>query len=552
MEANFAFESGSFSVESEKDRTVKFLAVPYGEVGKFQGVKFTFRKGSISHPEPLSKVKLLRGHNPNQSVGYATAIEETDRGLYVTFQVAEGPEGDLALKGITDKTYDGASVSVDYEFEDLATDKGMPDVAVISKSRLREVSQVSIPAFESAGLAASRKGDHMSEDSNGAVNNAAPLQFSNEQFKDLLNAIKPQKVEDAPVQGEDNVVPRADFSNQQEKPVAQVTEAGPYRFDGSAGRFEFSSDVIDMNRGNGEARARVLDFMRAEFAVTTTNAATLNPTIQRPDMYVDQLDYTTPIWNTIAKGTPPNGVNPFAFPKYSSSSGLVADHVEGTEPSLGAFAVTNQTVTPTALSGKIEVNREAWDMGGNPSLSNLIRNEMHRAYREGLETAAATFLDAQSFTTITLTTASADSALEGALITALVDLQGARGGYRLTDFLVHADLYKSLVLAKDSTGRRLFPALGPTNATGTVARNFSTLDINGLAARYAWALGATGTVAEKSYLLAPEDVHGWATAPQDMTFDIQVKSVYLGIWGYKAFAVSRTDGVRTFSYDPVA
>lgn len=553
---NLAFEGAQFARESvnTNSRTVVGLAVPYGQSARSGGKKWEFEKGSLKYTD-LKRVKLLRDHDNSQAVGYAIDAEDTDKGLVVTFKVAPGPAGDKALADFLAGTHDGLSIGVNFEESDFYVSADKPGVHIVRNAQLREVSQTAMPAFDdsrSIRVTAHREVENMSENTPGAVTETAPEKtYTLAEFQAMQATFNKPAPEAKPasVQADTNVAPRIEKPNTQEKKVEFVSEPPLYRFDGT-GEHEFSADVISMNRGDGNARKRVLDYMKAEFAVSTANSATLNPTIQKPGMYVDQLDYTTPIWNTINKGAPDNGVNPFAFPKFSSSSGLVADHVEGTEPSLGAFAVTNQTVTPTALSGKIEINREAWDQGGTPALSNLIRNEMHRAYREGLETAAATFLDAQSFTTITLATAAADSTLEAALVTALVDLQGQRGGYRLTDFLVHADLYKALVLAKDTTGRRLFPALGAMNATGTVGRNFSSVDINGLIGRYAWALGASGIVAEKSYLLNPADVHGWATAPQDLTFDIQVKSVYLAVWGYKAFAVSRTEGVRTFSYDP--
>lgn len=542
-------------------RTVEVLAVSWNEVAKTGGREFLFKPGSIKlNYDKLNHLKLLRDHDYTQSVGHAIDYKETDDGLVVKFQIAKGKAGDESLAGFIEKNYDGVSIGVDFTADGITEDRNLPGVVVVEGALLNEISQVAIPAFKnSRALSAtySRKGEtQMSENTPGAVETApAEKTYTLAEFQAMQATFsKPAPEKPASVQADTNVAPRETKANTQEKPVGAtfVSEPVPYRFGETGAEFEFSRDIIQLGKGkdDGNGRKRVMDFMKAEFAVSTSNASTLNPTIQRPDMYVDQLDYSTPVWNTINKGAPSNGVNPFAFPKYSSSSGLVADHTEGTEPSLGAFAVTNQTVTPTALSGKIEINREAWDMGGSPGLSLLVRNEMRRAYREGLETAAAAFLDAQSFTTITLTTAAADSALEGEVIDALVALQNARGGFRLTDLLLHTDLFKALVKAKDSSGRRLYPALGPTNANGVVTSGYASININGLIGRNAWSLGASGVVAEKSYLLNPEDVHGWATAPEDLTFDIQVKSIYLGIWGYKAFAVSRAEGVRTISYDP--
>lgn len=556
-ELNLVVEGAQFARDSvnTNSRTVVGLAVPYGQTARSGGKKWMFERGSLKYTD-LKRVKLLRDHDNAQAVGYAIDAEDTDKGLVVTFKVATGAAGDKALQDFLAGTHDGLSIGVNFEESDTYTDPQKPGVHIVRSAHLREVSQTAMPAFDdsrSISVTAHREVENMSENTPGAATENAPEKtYTLAEFQALQATFNKPAPKPASVQDDENAAPRETKDNAQTKAVTFVSEPLPYRFGDVTAEYEFSKDIIQLGKGkdDGNGRKRVMDFMQAEFAVSTTNAATLNPTINRPDMYVDQLDYTTPIWNTINKGAPSNGVNPFAFPKYSSSSGLVADHVEGTEPSLGAFAVTNQTVTPTALSGKIEINREAWDMGGSPGLSLLVRNEMRRAYREGLETAAATFLDAQSFTTVTLTTAAVDAALEGEVIDALVALQNARGGYRLTDLLLQTDLFKALVKAKDSTGRRLYPVLGPTNANGVVSSGYSSININGLIGRNAWALGASGVVSEKSYLLNPEDVHGWATAPEDLTFDIQVKSIYLGIWGYKAFAVSRAEGVRTLAYDP--
>lgn len=564
-ETTFGFESAEFSSVDAGTRTVKVLAVPYGEVARKNGRKFIFQKGSIKWPTPMKKVKLLRDHDYTQSVGYATEIEDTDKGLVVTFKVSTGPEGDRALAGFSEGNFDAASIGVDFEEDSFYKDKAHPGVYMVQKAYLKEISQVSIPAFENAGLisvqaAADKEGANMPENTNGAVETASEKSYTISELKALgLFAKDNEKPVKAPasVQDDENVAPRELKANAQEKAVAvtSVKEPGPYRFGRGAtnAQFDLSTDLVLAGRQNdAEAKKRVVGFMQEDFAVATTDVDELNPTIQRPDLYVGNLDYSTPIWNRINKGAPPNGVNPFAFPKFATGTTLVADHTEGTEPTLGAFTTTGQTVTPTALSGKLEINREVWDQGGNPAVSSIIRAEMHRAYREGLETAAATFLDAESFTTVTLTAGEDDEALVTELESALVALQAVRGGYRMNEFVVHVDLYKELVLAKDTTGRRLYPALGATNANGVLGTNYGRLDLNGLTAEMAWALGATGAVIEKSYLFNAEDVHGWATAPQDLTFDIQVKSIYVGLFGYKAFAVSRAAGVRTIAYDPVA
>lgn len=353
--------------------------------------------------------------------------------------------------------------------------------------------------------------------------------------------------------------------------LAVTGEALPYRFD-RGGRFqqgehEFSTDLVDaVKRGDfdgtgSEAGKRVMATIRAKFAdVDVADVNELNPDIQRPDMYVPQRDFRYPIWEAIQKGAPPNGVQPFVFPKFSSASGLVGDHTEGTEPTGGTFVTTSQTVTPTALSGKASLTREIWDTGGNPAVSTLIWDQMQRSWREGLESAAATFLNTLTAATdINLGVAVLDEALAAAWDLAIAALQFVRG-YDFDTFVIEQQLYEAFVDATATDGRKIYPQLNPQNATGSSSRRFSQLDLAGVVGIPSWALTATEGAANNSWLFDPMTVHGWASPPQRLDLPgsggaaggVESKPlayVDIGIWGYKAFANSDVGGVRQVIYD---
>lgn len=339
---------------------------------------------------------------------------------------------------------------------------------------------------------------------------------------------------------------------------ASVTrEELPYRFDrkGNLGRgvkYDFSTDIIaGLRDGDGEALRRAERFVTGQF-VSVADAGPLNPNVQRPDLYVDQQDFTYPMWNAIEKGTLADAT-PFVLPKFSSSSGLVAAHTEGTEPSAGTFVATSQTITPSAVSGKVPITREAWDQGGNPQLSGLIWNQMLRAWFEALEASVFTLLEGVAPTTITLTTGATNSTLVSQLEDELAKLQFVRGGFRFRDFFNQVDLYTKLIGAVDSNGKKLLPRVGPTNVSGTTSDFFADVIVGGLRGQPAWALAASGSVPANSYLFDRKDVSGWATAPNRLTFEnVEVRFVHIGIWGYKALAVTDLTGVRRISYDPVA
>jgi HK97 family phage prohead protease len=547
-----------FSVDRES-RTIEGLALPYGKIGAKYGLKFRFAKGALSWSEP-ARVKLLRDHDFRQPLGKATKIASTGAGLTVKFSVARGPEGDRALELAEDGVLDGLSVGVDFDLAaDTVPDPKDKSVMLVRRADLREVSLTAMPAFDDARVtkvAASLTGEDpgMPEQTEAQPQTTSPatggLTLSADQFATLLGQLVPQPAATpAEVEGRQTVSPvRVTAST-------VVTEATPYRIDARGnmqrGSHDFSSDLFAASKGDQAANDRATAFVRAQFDVATTDVNELNPTRNRPDLYVDQRDFRYPIWDAISKGTLTD-ITPFTFPKFSSAADLVAAHTEGQEPSSGTLVTTSQTVTPTAISGKAKITRETWDQGGNPQVSNLIWRQMLKGWFEALEAAAVTLLDAASPTQIDLsgTPGLADEGLDQAITSAFASLQFVRGGFSMDNMFTQIDLYKALVAATDADGRRLYPALGPANATGTARSRFAALDINGVVALPAWALAATGSVSASSYLFDSEVVHGWASAPQRLDFNIEVAHVYIGLWGYKATAISDVTGVREIVYDP--
>lgn len=129
------------------------LAVPFDVPGNPSIGRAIFRAGSVSVPDDPSWVKLLVEHDPTRSVGYLNEHRTLAAGLLTAFKVADGPAGDEALDAVESRTRDGLSVRA--EVEDWAV---LQDGTIeIRASRLREVSQVAVPAYESArvNLAAS-------------------------------------------------------------------------------------------------------------------------------------------------------------------------------------------------------------------------------------------------------------------------------------------------------------------------------------------------------------------------------------------------------------
>lgn len=590
-----------FAVQDEA-RTITALLVPWGQAARSGGRRWRFARGSIRW-SAVNRVKLLRDHDNSTAMGRATRLWEDDRGLWGTFRVAPGRLGDEALALALDGVLDGVSVGVDFRDEHFRSDPDNASTNLVFQAALREVSLTAVPSFDDSRLVsvrAARNGDfsmncpHCGVELTPGVAHTcatpsatpaaatpapvapapAPVTFSSDQFGAFLERFGPA----APAPAATPVRPVVDPTA---NPVQVTREPLPYAVRrtfnritgdeefvfGATQEHNFSADLADMARSRDqygrdtEAGRRVMGLLRATFAdVQSDDINELNPTIQRPDMFVDQRDYRTPLMDLISRGAPPNGIQPFTFPKFSSATGLVADHVEGVEPNSGTYVATNQTVTPTAISGKASITREVWDMGGNPAVSGLIFNQMVRGYREGLETAAATFLNTLTAAAdIALGVAATDAAIVAAVETALADLQFERG-YDFSAFVLEKVLYKKLAGARATDGRPFYPILAPANANGTAAARFRTLDIAGLVGIPSWALASTPGAVNNSWIFDPSTVYGWWTAPQRLEFPgtdqtdgsySPVAFVDLAIWGYKAFANSDIGGVRQVTYDSV-
>lgn len=577
-------------VDTEK-RTITGLLVPYNVPGTSYGRTWVFSQGSLTFDDP-SQVKLWIRHQPDTACGYLAAYDDRADGLYGTFQVDTSEDGTKALQKAKDKVNDGFSIGLHpnglqpgggkfYERDGVFYAVSMP---------LMETSLTPAPIFTNARVhavaaSATNTGEEMTKEQRDrlaalrAQKAANTAQFSaDEQTEfDHLEALEKKNpvVPDAPAGpgaadfsavgtavtaavtsaleafGKREVIPAGGAGAQ-----FSISEPAPYRFDGLRSENDFSTDLFkSLKFGDAEASQRLDEFFVAiapQFAITGANVATLTPNKQRPDLYVDQKDFPTPVWDAIVKGGLTDGT-PFVLPKFKAAGGLVADHVTMVEPASGTFETEAQTVTPKPQSGKVEIPREVWDLGGSPQLSGLLWNQINKAWFEGLEAYAVSILDAATPTQIVIPAGATDDVLASKISAELAKLQFVRGGLSMRDFFAQVDLFLALVDAVDAAGRPLFPMISPANANGTTDPMFAGVSVGGLKAKPAWALAASGAVPASSYLIDSKDVSGWASAPQRIVMDqLSVKSVQLGVWGYAAAAITDLTGVREVVYDPIA
>lgn len=624
---------GRFQVDSRK-RTISGLALPYGATATKYGMTFRFLEGSLKWTS-VNRVKMLVHHDVREAIGVAQNLTSTADGLRVVFKLDRSPEATRALQKAEDGVWDGLSVGVDFDYEDIVMDDD--GVANVKRADLGEVSLTPMPAFDDARVTSvvaskfSKEGQSTMDECTTCGQRHAPgacatplaqppaqqpaapigVSLTNEQMTAIFSqpgvlpafiAATQQQAQAQPVTppgaltltadqvtamaqsgalaalfGMPGVLRPAPVTQPAEPPrevidptrrpmaVTAVSEEDPYRFVQRGNRkvlergpqYDFSTDLISgLKDRKEEALKRATDFVRAKFDIAnvedTTDVASLNPSRQRPDLYVDQKEFIYPFYTFTFKGGLDDNT-PFIFPIFTSATGLVGAHTEGTEPTGGEYKTGSTTVTPSPLSGKAVIDREVFDAGGNPKVSDLIWRAMLRGWYEGMEAAVVAVLNGTTLTnqTITLAAGATDTDLTAEVEAKLALLNFVRGGFTMRDLFTQADLWLGLSQATDSVGRKIYPVIGAQNASGTAGSLWGSLDINGVAGRPSWALAAQGqTSATPSYLLDRDAVSFWASSPNRLSFEYQVKSVELGIWGYKAGVVNDVTGVRKINWDP--
>lgn len=598
-------------------RTITGLAVPYGAIANKYGIKITFDKGSLEYSDPARMPHLQDHGTPvgfHRSIKDSAAGPVVELAVLPGIEGSQvAADRDQLLADAAAGLYSGLSIGVDYSLDPEDGDVTIDDDGVyhVQRATWRETSTTYLPAFDDARVtrvAASLTGGNQVDPCQHCGHRHAAGIACQTFIAQLRTQPEPAPVP-APVptpvpstlstlSGEQleqlaqfartlNPMPSAPtLVNPQGAPIAQVNEPLPYRYDRfgnlRAGQHDFSSDIAvaynpsyqgveSRDAADGRIKAWLSysfgdmdgqrhlgrldapgDGAQQQFAITPANVVNLNYPANRPDMYVDQLDYLYPMYQAFNKGTL-DVVTPFVLPKFNSSSGLVADHVTGTEPTPGAFTATSQTITPSALSGKVEITREVFDQGGNPQASGLIWRQMVRGWYEGIEAAIQAFFVAQaaSIPDIALGTAVTDAAMDQALASAITALQYIRGGDRYSRVFTQIDLYQKLAKAVDTTNRPLYPTFAAMNASGVTGMEQNYLNVRGKTFVPAWATAATGSIAASSWMMDPDVVGVWLSTPQRLDLQWRVAWVDLGIWGYKALAITDFTRTRELIYDPI-
>ncbi|WP_235739040.1 hypothetical protein [Nocardioides alcanivorans] len=492
--------SVTFEVDRET-RTIRGLALPFGDVAVSKGRKWTFAKGTLT----WSRVKGVTHHDLHNALA-TVAFEETDEGLWATAKVAKTTAGDELLALCTpdpdtgEAVWDGLSVGI---AEDGLRYVARGDVHHVTAGVVNEVTFTPVPAFERARItsvaaSAAQEGTPMkctkcgNVHLDGVTECATAPAFSAESGNALAKAV-------------DDLTKKVDGLADIKIPVGggaqfQVTEEPLYRFDGSkaSSGHDFSADLLGAIKGDQQAGERVLGFMSESLInpkglqfVATGDVESVNQPVYRPDMFKDEEPAQPAIMYDTFYAGGLSSVTPFFYSQLKGYGGLIGDHTQGVPPTAGTFETEDgATITPGSVSGRIFLTREAADQGGNPQISGLIWSKFQRTFREMLERRTAKVLhdNLANITRLATIAAGAEGRVVGeALKGGLVDLAFTPDGSRFSRFFGAKALYRALSHAVDGNDRPLYPILSPSNADGTSSSRLGSINVAGINVAPTWS-----------------------------------------------------------------
>lgn len=594
-----------FAVDVPK-RTITGLAVPWNKIARSGWARWKFAPNSLFWSD-VARVKMLRDHDFSQAVGVATALQNGVDGLVATFKIARGDEGDKVLSLADDGVLDGLSIGVwfDGEADEWQPDPTEETVRLVRRGTLREISITALPSFDDARITSVTASADQAPNLSGTApatpepekgptmtgpTAPAPPANSDGSAPADVQATTAAAVDAALAQFTAGITPalatavaeafaQLPFPQQDTPPGRQVVPAGRVTVTAEAPVYLMNGsgpslvrDSWHAARGDTDARDRLRKFeaqtadmaekaAHAMFAANTSNAASIIPPGYRPDLYVTQLLKGRPLTNGLSHGVLTDAT-PFTIPKFVSSTGLTAVHVEGTNPTDGTIVLDTVTVTPKAVSGLFRVTREIVD-SSNPAIDAIATNAMGESYSQQTEAYVYAELNGVNGQGGTITAGFVPS---GAQVTTSVSASGLSGGAELLDAIRELEaLYAfrrfaapdrgylsqeattQLARAKGTDGRPLLPSVGGQNVVGSGNAVQRGWDIDGLVFEPCWSM--TGNAAGDSDVLMIKTTDAWVWESGLLTFRYEERSgpayIDLALFAYHATRLIRPVGLAS-------
>lgn len=417
-------------------RTIMGLAAPYGEEAvTMDGTRVRFAQGSL--PTDGRAPKLLQYHDTTRPIGLVTSRVEMSDGMYFEARISEVPEGDSALRLAMDGVLDGVSVGVvptEYTYDENGT-------MVVTAATWQELSMVPMPAFDSSRI-------HQIA---ASASNNEPEGEPDAPAQETTTEEKPEMAEHvetpAIIEASTPVTPLWASA----RPAPKLPSPAEYMVAFAAGSTAFA-----------EMNARI---SASAPNVTTADTPGILPEIITGSVY-DSLNPIRPFVSAIGTKALPTAGATFRRPKITVRP-VVTEQPTGQLNTLDPSTVTvsNTDISKLSFGTYVTVSEQDLDWS-DPASVNIILEQLAIAYGQATDNYAVDTLTSGTTQTETVVDLSSPADWIEAIYGAAYQISSG-SNYLPTHWVMNPITWAKLGQLVDTTGRPVFPTVGPMNASGT-------------------------------------------------------------------------------------
>lgn len=510
------------------------IAVPFGE--EFDTWWFTESFDRDCEFEGIDTAKLYWQHR--EAIGKITAGESIDAGLQVDAKISRTPRGDEAATLVRDGVIDSLSIGfegLDYRAE--TRDDGS-EAIVWTRVRLREVSLVSFPAYESATLTEVR---HNPEKGNPPMppTTAAPDALTRADLDGL----------------------RDELTVELRATQAQLATLGDTRTPAAPRFRSFGEFIRAYHKGEPEARSMYEAWQdeARSYDLRNTRAydgSVLADTIAHDPWVGDAIrliDKGRKVLNSFLTSPLPQEGTQVEYGVLESNTVQVTKQAaEGDELAKGKVEVGSDTAPIGTYGGWSELSFQTVERG-SISLLDLTRRAQYIAYGQQTEAQVRAVLAATINDNLTASHSLELLASPKAAdwISLLIDAADAYedAALPIDGLWLSKDKFKELVTLTDNNGRLQFDVTGTgSNAVGTLASKEIEAALGGAVRVRLLPGSATG----RGAFYSEQAITTWENAGAPLSLeDTNVTNLTraYSVYGYLACAAEIPDAILPIEFD---
>lgn len=420
------------SAGEDAPKTITGIAVPWAPVSATvsDGTKVSFTRGAFDLN--MKAPKLLENHDMSALRGVVSSLADMPEGLGFTATFAKTGAATDAIELVKAGAYDSVSVgAVPVKFK-----YNKEGVMVVSQADLIEISLTAQPAFKDAvitEIAASEPEDA-----------TEPTPTDSEEEPEVATQENPV------VEVEASIIPTTPIYATAKKDF-KLPSAGEWisaQMQGGAIAAEF----------NARIRAAAPD-------VTTGDLDGILPLPIISPIY-SGIQGLRPVVDAIGARQMPQSGKVFIVPKVTTHTSIGGPETQNTTITAGQYIVDDIQITKDIYGGYVEVSEASIDWTSPEVLQGLLE-DMGKKYALATDNAAADALFAGTSQT-TGNVAPTDPGDWVQKVYACANTILANGNYLPDHLFVSGDVFAQLGSLDDTSGRPLFPQVGPMNAFGTM------------------------------------------------------------------------------------